>query len=90
MAPDTGEKKGKYMKKKQNRIIEGTFGKMRRIDDFLPAPEELALKENKKVKVTMSLDKTSVDFFKQQAKKFGSSYQFMIRNLLSQYVARHF
>ena len=73
----------------QNDIVQGTFGKMREVKDFLPAPKDLILKENRKVKVTMSLDKSSVDFFKQQATKLGSSYQLMIRNLINQYVDRH-
>ena len=33
------------------------------VKDFLPSPEELVLKENT-VKVTISLTKDSVDFFK--------------------------
>lgn len=36
---------------------------MRVISDFLPSPEELALKDET-VKVTIALSKTSVDFFK--------------------------
>jgi len=57
------------------------------IDDFLPKPWELADME-KKVKVTITLNESSIKFFKRQAKKFGTPYQAMIRNLLQQYAAR--
>lgn len=54
------------------------------IEDFLPKPWELAAME-KKSKVTIMLEDSSVKFFKQQAKKYGVSYQAMIRNLLRDY-----
>ena len=57
---------------------------VRVIPDFLPSPKELALKEEK-VKVTISLSRTSLDFFKQQAKQHNTAYQKMIRNLLDVY-----
>jgi predicted DNA binding CopG/RHH family protein len=56
------------------------------IDDFLPTPEELSLHE-KKTKVTLTLTKKSLDFFKTSAKQHGASYQAMIRKLLDYYVA---
>lgn len=37
--------------------------KVKVVSDFLPSPEELALKDET-VKVTIALSKTSVDFFK--------------------------
>lgn len=58
------------------------------IKDFLPKPEDLIFKEEK-VKVTMSLSKRSVDFFKKVAKRQGSAYQSMIRRLLDYYVSQH-
>lgn len=61
-------------------------GKVKVIPDFLPSPEELALKE-KTVKVTIALSKTSVDFFKNEAKKHNTQYQKMIRRLLDEYTA---
>lgn len=62
------------------------MGKVRVVTDFLPSPEELALKEET-VKVTISLSKTSVDFFKTEAKKYNTQYQKMIRRLLDEYAA---
>ena len=64
---------------------EGPIGEYRVVDDFLPPPEELILKQQN-VKVTISLSRHSVDFFKEQAKKNGTQYQKMIRRLLDFYV----
>lgn len=58
---------------------------VRVVADFLPSPKELAFKEAT-VKVTISLSKSSVDFFKEQSKKYHTSYQKMIRKLLDRYV----
>ena len=58
------------------------------IDDFLPPPEKLALKEET-VKVTISLSKASVDFFKKYARKLHIPYQKMIRKVVDLYVARY-
>ena len=55
------------------------------ISDFLPSPEDLAFKEED-VKVTLSLSKKSVDFFKSEAAKHDGQYQRMIRRLLDRYV----
>jgi hypothetical protein len=41
------------------------------IKDFLPRPEDLVLKEDN-VKVTLTLSKKSVDFFKHEAKKLDT------------------
>lgn len=64
------------------------LGNVHVINDFLPPPEELAFREEK-VKVTMSLSRSSVEFFKEEAKKRHVSYQAMIRKLLDAYVSRH-
>lgn len=58
------------------------------VEDFLPPPEELALKQET-VKVTISLSRESVDFFKAHAKRFGTPYQKMIRRLLDAYARAH-
>ena len=62
------------------------MGKTRRVKDFLPSPAELALKEDT-VKITISLSKASVDFFKKEARQHKTQYQKMIRRLLDEYVA---
>jgi len=58
------------------------------VPDFLPAPEELALKEDT-VKITITLSKESVEFFKQEAIKHHTQYQKMIRRLLDIYTVAH-
>lgn len=85
----TGAKKENYMNKNTNKTIRGTFGDMKEVKDFLPSPEELVLKSSEKVKVTLTLDKKSLDFFKKEAKKHNSPYQRMIRNLLTEYASKH-
>lgn len=63
------------------------LGEIEVVADFLPSPEDLALK-NKQTKITISLSTDSVDFFKQAARKHHMQYQKMIRQLLDEYVAR--
>ena len=81
----TGGKEKGYMKAKM-KYTDESMGKVRVISDFLPSPEELALKDET-VKVTISLSKVSVDFFKNEAKKYNTQYQKMIRRLLDEYTA---
>lgn len=93
MAPDFGEKGENIMKKqikytKAPKDIDEAILSSRKIADFLPGPEELAGKE-RSVKVTLSLNKDSVDFFKQQAKLYGYPYQKMIRRLVNIYAREH-
>ena len=64
------------------------IGKLMRIKDFLPPPEELVMPEER-VKVTLSLNKASVAFFKREAKKNHTQYQKMIRQLLDQYAIHY-
>ena len=61
---------------------------MERVADFLPPPERLVLKEEA-AKVTLSLSKPTVDFFKRRAKRQGASYQRMIRRLLDLYASHY-
>lgn len=60
---------------------------LERIRDFLPSPDQLVKKEPT-VKVTLSLGRETVDFFKTNAKKHGTRYQKMIRRLLDLYASR--
>ena len=57
------------------------LGEIRVIPDFLPSPTELAFREEG-VKVTFSLSKKSVEFFKAAASRHHTQYQRMIRRLL--------
>jgi predicted DNA binding CopG/RHH family protein len=83
--PDIGGKARKYMKKKI-KYTDEPIGKVKVISDFLPSPEALVLKDET-VKVTIALSKTSVEFFKNEAKKYNTQYQKMIRRLLDEYAA---
>lgn len=56
------------------------------VNDFLPNPEQLVLRD-KKQRVTLTLTQKSLDFFRSIAKKHKVSYQPMIRRLIDVYVA---
>jgi len=58
------------------------------IRDFLPSPAELAFRDED-VKITITLSKKSVEFFKSEAAKADTQYQRMIRRLLDAYVDAH-
>ncbi|MEW6008870.1 MAG: CopG family transcriptional regulator [Candidatus Omnitrophota bacterium] len=60
------------------------IGKLTRIADFLPPPEELVMPQET-VKVTIALSKSSIEFFKQKAKQHHIKYQRMIRQLVDRY-----
>ena len=64
------------------------MGKLKIVKDFLPPPDQLVLKEDK-VKVTISLSKGSVEFFKKEAKKQRTSYQKMIRRVIDFYTSQY-
>ncbi len=64
------------------------MGELKIIKDFLPPPDQLVLKEDK-VKVTISLSKGSVEFFKKEAKKQRTSYQKMIRRVIDFYTSQY-
>ena len=88
--PVIGGKGGSYMNARTKKIkyTDESLGKLQIVDDFLPSPEHLAYKEEN-IKVTITLSKSSVDFFKKAAKKHHTQYQKMIRSLLDQYTAHH-
>jgi len=64
------------------------MGKVKVINDFLPPPSQLVLKEEN-VKVTIAFKKSSVEFFKNEASKHHTSYQKMIRELVDWYSTHH-
>jgi hypothetical protein len=64
------------------------IGEPRVIRDFLPSPAELALRDED-VKITITLSRKSVAFFKSEAAKADTQYQRMIRRLLDAYVDAH-
>jgi len=74
--------------KKRIRYSDEPMGELRVVKDFLPPPDRLVLKEDN-VKITISLSKASIDFFKTEAKKQRTSYQKMIRRVIDVYTARY-
>ena len=64
------------------------MGKLRIVKDFLPPPDQLVLKEEN-VKITISLNKSSVEFFKKVAQKQRTSYQRMIRRVIDWYASQY-
>ena len=85
MEQGIGEKGGSFMKTKI-KYTEEPIGELRIVKDFLPSPDQLVVKEEN-VKITISLKKSSVAFFKEQAKKHKTSYQKMIREVVDWYAS---
>jgi hypothetical protein len=75
------------MNEKTVRYTKGEIGKMKVVKDFLPPPEALVAVEDN-VKVTLSLTRRSLAFFKREAKARRVPYQRMIRALVDEYAAR--
>ncbi len=75
------------MKKNSIDYTKGEMGNVRIIKDFLPPPSELVLRDDN-VKVTLSLSRRSIDFFKREAKRQHVPYQKMIRALVDGYAER--
>ncbi len=66
---------------------DGPIGDVKMVRDALPPPSDLVFREDQ-VKVTIVLSRSSVDFFKEEAKRHHTQYQRMIRRLLDLYVAQ--
>ncbi len=74
--------------KTKTKYTDEPMGDPRVVKDFLPPPDQLVLKEDN-VKVTISLKKSSIMFFKEQAKKHKTSYQKMIREVVDWYASHY-
>ena len=75
------------MKKAYVEYTKGEMGKVKIVKDFLPPPSQLVLRDDN-VKVTLSLSRRSVEFFKREAKKHHVPYQKMIRALVDGYTEK--
>ncbi len=62
----------------------GEIGRVRVVADFLPPPDTLVPREDN-AKVTLSLSRRSLEFFKRESKKRRVPYQRMIRALVDGY-----
>ncbi len=73
------------MKKKEKYDPDMPVEPLTEVKDFLPPPHKLVFPGEQTVKVTISLSKESVDFFKRHAKKNKMKYQRMIREVVDRY-----
>jgi hypothetical protein len=87
LVPAIGGEESNFMSSKI-RYTDEPLGKPKVVPDFLPTPEDLVFRDEG-VKITLSLSKRSVDFFKQEAAKHNTQYQRMIRRLLDAYAEHH-
>lgn len=74
--------------KRKTHDIDMPVGKLTRINDFLPHPQQLAVPEET-IKVTISLKKSSVETFKHLAHRYHTKYQRMIRDLVDKYATQY-
>jgi predicted DNA binding CopG/RHH family protein len=72
----------------QIKYTDEALGDVKVIPNFLPTPDELVFRDDT-VKVTIVLSRSSIEFFKHEAKKRGTQYQKMIRRLLDVYSTAH-
>ena len=64
------------------------MGEFEVVRDFLPPPQDLVFEEDT-IKVTIGLSRSSVEFFKREARRHHTAYQKMIRRLLDLYASRY-
>lgn len=57
------------------------------VSDLLPSPEELVRKTEKE-KITIAVDKRSLELYKKYAKKHDAKYQTMMNGVLSSYAEK--
>jgi hypothetical protein len=62
------------------------IGTLTRVKDFLPPPAKLVMPDEN-VKITISIKKSSRDFFKHEAEIHHTKYQRMIREVLDRYAS---
>jgi len=86
-APATGGRERESMSNRTVKYTAGEIGRLRVVEDFLPPPDDLVPREDN-VKVTLSLSRRSLDFFKREARKRRVPYQRMIRALVDTYAER--
>ncbi len=61
---------------------------IKKTGDILPSPDKLAVSEPT-IKVTLRLNVSSVKFFKEQARRYRTKYQTMLRSLVDKYVEKY-
>lgn len=74
--------------KRKTKSDDFPVGNVTIVEDFLPPPDKL-IPVRESIKVTLSLDKMSLQFFKKCAAKQGVKYQRMIREVLHGYAQKY-
>ncbi len=74
LTPNASGRENRFMKKSSVEYTKGEMGNVRIVKDFLPPPSQLVLRDDN-VKVTLSLSRRSIDFFKREAKKQRVPYR---------------
>lgn len=74
--------------KNTRRYTAEVIGPVEIVDDFLPSPDQLVLKDAG-VKITLFVSQKAIDFFKAHAARSKVPYQRMIRSLLDSYASRY-
>lgn len=67
---------------------EEPIGKITRVEDFLPPPEVL-FRGDDRVKITIEIEGSTLDFFRDQADKTGNKYQRLMRQVLKEYAKKY-
>ena len=75
-------------KKVKSVVGEKPQGRVTRVDDFLPPPDEL-FRENEKIKITIEIDGETLEFFRKHAAQSGGKYQRLIREVLKHYAQKY-
>jgi predicted DNA binding CopG/RHH family protein len=70
--------------KRKIQYTDSPLGDYEIVDDFLPSPDKL-IRKHENVRVTINLNKTSVNYFKNLAKERHTPYQKIIRTLIEYY-----
>ncbi|WP_367899177.1 CopG family transcriptional regulator [Leptospira sp. WS58.C1] len=88
-----GGKVRKFMKKKIKYTdapasISSSIKSSKVVEDFLPPPSKLVLKEDSS-RITIVLSKKSISFFKEESKRSGVPYQTMIKRVLDLYTEHY-
>jgi predicted DNA binding CopG/RHH family protein len=64
--------------------VEQSLDRATVVSDLLPSPEELVRRSGKE-KITIAIDKSSLELYKRYAKKHNAKYQTMINSVLGSY-----
>lgn len=65
------------------------IGKLTRVKDVLPPPDQLVFPGEETVKVTLHLSRSSIQFFKRKASEHHTKYQRMLRELVDRYAKQY-